>query len=676
MGIINLLFRAILISSAMGSFLAIIIIIIKKLFKNKLSASWHYYIWMLLILRLAIPYSYQSPLSIFNIFTNTVSNFEVSLNIPSINNSKVEQSNVVRDTNDTITNKPITVSVENIIDINSEDLDLFSIASIIWFIVMVSTLLIIFIFNIIFNKRLRNQEVCKDKETLYILNSCQVMTGIKGNIPIKYLSNISGVSLYGMFKSRILISSKIIHNFTGEQKKYIFLHELIHLKYKDILINSIMLILVALNWFNPIIWYCFYRIQQDCELACDEKVLYYLQPNCYNNYGSTIINMAGLFSKSHNLLNGVGLLSNKSNLKRRISMISSFKGKSFKWSIIGAFLIALIAFVCLVNPKAVESTYLQTQINTDAKSAAGSDYQSVVQNFLNQKNLKGSVNSGAIEDIQLPSDFKAVKDGIKVGELLKQRNELSKQDNLDFSTYMGQKIKIYTCEIENGDPLLKYDIVILIAENKVVGHWTDTGMKDPRQKRSDFNVLVNPLQTLGYEEIIKANNIITNPGRVIKIDEIYSKSENKYVKLLSNERIIDDKNKIKEYTLFKIEEPTIDLGDLKQVKQSLSIVNFSFEAPTTNKVPPTEHLLTTYYKGDKFKSLFIIQTEDKGGAGELLGKWKKVKIKGKEAYISDFESSRTNDTVQIMFWNNGKYYNVSGTDLSKDYLLKIAESIK
>ena len=364
MGFINLLFKAILLSSAMGSFLVVIIILIKKLFKNKLSASWHYYIWVLLILRLAIPYSYQSPLSIFNIFTKTLSNTQVSLNIPNIKNSSVK-SNVNNNNNN-----PIAVSEANIKDINAGQLDLLNIASIIWVIGMLSALLFIFIFNMVFNKRLKNKEICKDKETLFILKSCQAMTSTKGYIPIAYSSNISGASLYGMFKPQILISSKITRNFTVEQKRYIFLHELIHLKYKDILINSIMLILVALNWFNPIIWYSFYRMQQDCELACDEKVLHYLQPDCYNNYGSTIINIAELFSKSHNIFNGASLASNKSNLKRRISMINSFKSKSFKWSLIGIFTIALISVVFLVNPK------IKSNIDNYASS------ESTIRNFV------------------------------------------------------------------------------------------------------------------------------------------------------------------------------------------------------------------------------------------------------------------------------------------------------
>ncbi|WP_088186650.1 DUF4830 domain-containing protein [Desulfosporosinus sp. FKA] len=127
------------------------------------------------------------------------------------------------------------------------------------------------------------------------------------------------------------------------------------------------------------------------------------------------------------------------------------------------------------------------------KTNSAKDYQSVVQDFFNQKNLKIAVNSGAAEDIQLPKDFNVVKDNVNVGKLLKQRNELSKQNNLDFEKYMGQKVKMYTAQIETEDSKLNYDVVLFIADNKVIGYWKDEGVKDPKQNTPDFNVLVNLL---------------------------------------------------------------------------------------------------------------------------------------------------------------------------------------
>ncbi|MDF2524297.1 MAG: hypothetical protein K0R31_1938 [Clostridiales bacterium] len=129
----------------------------------------------------------------------------------------------------------------------------------------------------------------------------------------------------------------------------------------------------------------------------------------------------------------------------------------------------------------------------DENGKARQDHQSVAQNFFKQKNLKITVNSAAVQEIKLPNDFNTVENGVNVGEILKKRNELSKQNNLDFSIYMGQRVKMYTAQIDTGEPKSNYDVVLFISDNKVVGYWADEGRKDPKQNYPDFNFLINHL---------------------------------------------------------------------------------------------------------------------------------------------------------------------------------------
>ncbi len=502
---IKLIFKSILISSILGSFIAITILLIKRVFKSKLSASWHYYVWLILILRLAVPYSYESPVSALNIFSKQINNVQVSLNASSINNTvnqnNVKNSNKVLPSNEgNVSKNSLTVPDTKLNKIRT--FNLFKIASILWFVGMFTAIVFIFIFNFIDYKKIKNLEICKDEETLEMLSACKKITKIKRYIPIIYANNINGASLYGIFKPKILISERVTKKFTLEEKSHILLHELIHLRYKDICMNWVMLIIAVINWFNPVIWYCLYRMKQDCELACDEKVLKYLEPISYQNYGSTIINMAALFSKSNNSFNSTALVSSKINLKRRIGMINSFKRRTWKGSIAGAVIITVIIIVSLVNPIATVGGATRTsdktnisqkiseyQIRTESQSAT-IDYNNIIQGFLKQKNLNMVVNSGAIKEIQLPVDFNAVTDGVLIGDLLNKRNELSKQNELDFSKFMGERVQMFTAGIETGEVKSNYEIVIFIADNKVVGYWVDAGMKDPKQNKPDFNVLL------------------------------------------------------------------------------------------------------------------------------------------------------------------------------------------
>jgi hypothetical protein len=76
-----------------------------------------------------------------------------------------------------------------------------------------------------------------------------------------------------------------------EGKRYVFLHELAHFERKDILINWIIMLVQILHWFNPIVWYAFYKMHEDCEIACDAYVLSRLKPVEYKKHGETIINL-------------------------------------------------------------------------------------------------------------------------------------------------------------------------------------------------------------------------------------------------------------------------------------------------------------------------------------------------------------------------------------------------
>ena len=70
MNVLTSSFLYILNISIVGTITAIIIIIIKQLFRNRLTSTWHYYIWLILVARLIIPIFPESPFSIFNLTGN------------------------------------------------------------------------------------------------------------------------------------------------------------------------------------------------------------------------------------------------------------------------------------------------------------------------------------------------------------------------------------------------------------------------------------------------------------------------------------------------------------------------------------------------------------------------------------------------------------------------------
>ena len=64
------IFEIIVLSSLIGSVIVLMILIIKGIFKNKLNSTFHYYIWLILLIKLIIPFGPQTPLNISNIYEN------------------------------------------------------------------------------------------------------------------------------------------------------------------------------------------------------------------------------------------------------------------------------------------------------------------------------------------------------------------------------------------------------------------------------------------------------------------------------------------------------------------------------------------------------------------------------------------------------------------------------
>lgn len=69
----------------------------------------------------------------------------------------------------------------------------------------------------------------------------------------------------------------------------VLVHELTHYKRRDIWLKTLALLANIVHWFNPLMWYMTRLVERDTELACDEAVLRQLPPEERAVYGRTIL---------------------------------------------------------------------------------------------------------------------------------------------------------------------------------------------------------------------------------------------------------------------------------------------------------------------------------------------------------------------------------------------------
>lgn len=337
MNIISSLFLQTVKLSIMATAAAIIIWCIKSLFKNKLSPAWHYYIWFIVIIRLLLPYSLNSSVSIYNAV-----NIDKSMPKNIINSSTTQIIS-----NPTVT--PTKTSINNVLNQNSGQ-NILYILSMIWVIILGIGALYLLAIYIIFCFKVKSDEPFREVEICDTLSQCKKAMKVRRNIQIKKSNSVKTPCITGLITPVILIPKYMASKLTNEEIKYIIIHELVHFKRKDTLINWIITVLNLIHWFNPILYFLFKRLRQDSEISCDARALSYIKGKEHKNYGNTIINLVSLVS-SFDVKPWEASMVSKFEIKRRIVMISKFKKRTLIGTLVGVVAACIVCACVLTNAK-------------------------------------------------------------------------------------------------------------------------------------------------------------------------------------------------------------------------------------------------------------------------------------------------------------------------------------
>jgi beta-lactamase regulating signal transducer with metallopeptidase domain len=311
-------FEEVVLLSIMGSVLALAILAVKATFRQKLNARLHYYIWFILLVRLLIPFTIDSPLSLTRFMPQgpaaVVEQPAATQGMPEIVTTPVFDN---PDDEPAAATKPLSYYLQ--------------IAATVWLAGTAAVALYMLFVNLLFLYRLGKLPVQKRRDITRLLNQCKSLINVSSAVTVQSNSAFRSPMLYGLVLPRILISPELIAKLTQTEMKYVLLHELAHLKRKDLLVNMVLMLVQAVYWFNPVVWYAIYKMKQDCEIACDATVLAAIAEEESRQYGNTIISMLQMVSSSQWAPGTVGFVSQYN--KRRITVIAQNKKPSLSCTI-------------------------------------------------------------------------------------------------------------------------------------------------------------------------------------------------------------------------------------------------------------------------------------------------------------------------------------------------------
>ena len=304
------------------SILICVVFIIKLIVSKRLPAWWHYGLWLVLLVRMIVPWEFENHLGIENVMPFSISQGLFGSMLPD-KGALISGISTGTPSNIQGWNVPVDKAL------------LF-----IWLGGAIFFGTYILVKNIRFWLIIKKRPLLIDKKLLDLLEECKSRMKINTVLGILITDKVNSPALFGYFRPRLLLPEGVLEKLSEAELAYVFMHELGHLKRHDIGVSWIITLLHVIHWFNPLVWFAFYHMRIDQESACDASVLSRIRHNQSADYAGTIIGFLEKFCQNRQLPALAGIMENKSQIKRRLSMIINYRKYSKRMT--AAAVVALI----------------------------------------------------------------------------------------------------------------------------------------------------------------------------------------------------------------------------------------------------------------------------------------------------------------------------------------------
>jgi beta-lactamase regulating signal transducer with metallopeptidase domain len=272
------------VSLSTGVIILIFFLLLKTPFiRNRYSAKWRMLLWLVIAVRLLIPFNMPLPFSqgqqiqiplpevSFTISEQRVGpgqstdhnqaagqSAQIEQSAPAETSILSEQSILAEQSNLTEQSAPTVVT---------KTIDLQSVLLIAWGTGAIAFLLYHSFVYMAFIYSLRRYRIRYENP---LLSEIVHEMHINRNINFYISRSVNSPIMIGLFRPSVILPP---NNYEEDVLRVIIKHELTHFKRKDLIYKLIFLATNAVHWFNPMVYALCYQANSDLELACDDAVV-------------------------------------------------------------------------------------------------------------------------------------------------------------------------------------------------------------------------------------------------------------------------------------------------------------------------------------------------------------------------------------------------------------------
>lgn len=166
-----------------------------------------------------------------------------------------------------------------------------------------------------------------------------------------------GPAVAGILRPTILLPAGIAEHWSIEELEPVLLHELAHVKRWDLLVNLVQIVVQAVYFFHPLVWFVNARIRQERELVCDDLAVLH-SGGSSKRYGQSFVRVLEELLSDAPLFEApsAGMTERRKPLARRIIRIMSkdYRGhRPLGWIATAALLLVSAAMIAVAAERAV-----------------------------------------------------------------------------------------------------------------------------------------------------------------------------------------------------------------------------------------------------------------------------------------------------------------------------------
>ena len=263
----------------------------------------------------------------------------------------------------------------------------------------------------------------------------------KSNVSVWECDRIPSPFVLGIIRSRIYIPFRM----PKQEQAYILAHEECHIRRLDPLWKLIAFLLLAVYWWNPLVWIAFFYMVRDMEMSCDEAVIEQFGNEIKQGYSNSLLS----FAMERHPYSFAPVAFGEGDAGRRIKNVLNFK-KPHTWVAILVFVLLVVVGVsCLTNGKDkissetvsdTENSQMQQTAVETTEAPMSSDNNSTVQESL--QSVDKWAQAYAARDVRTIQDM-ATDDA---------KNELKEENLLDDNGNFGWSSPWPWFDEESGMP--------------------------------------------------------------------------------------------------------------------------------------------------------------------------------------------------------------------------------